>query len=226
VHEASKRLPDGAILTTDAGSVANWWARHLTLRRGMQASLAGNLATMGPGTPYAISAKFAYPDRPVIAFVGDGAFQMNGMLEMITIKRYWERLTSQNPTLVFCIFNNQDLNQVTWEQRAESGDPKFMGTQYIPDVPYARYAELLGLKGIFCDDPKHVGDAWDDALSADRPCVVEAITDPNVPPLPPHITVEQAKMFALAVVKGDTGRREMIERSLKDKLEEFLPRRS
>src|SRR5918912_773759 len=151
VHELSQRLPDDAIVTADSGSSTNWWARQLRLRRGNMASLSGTLATMGPGVPYAIAAKFAYPDRPVIAFVGDGAFQMNGMNELITIKRYWDRLTSQNPTLIFCIFNNQDLNQVTWEQRAESGDPKYPGTQYIPDFRYSQYAELAGLKGIFCD---------------------------------------------------------------------------
>jgi pyruvate dehydrogenase (quinone) len=187
----------------------------------MQASLSGTLATMGPGTPYAIGAKFAHPDRPVIAFVGDGAFQMNGMNEMITIKRYWERLTSQNPTLVFCVFNNQDLNQVTWEQRAESGDPKYPGTQYIPDVPYARYAELLGLTGIFCDDPAHVGDAWDAALAADRPVVLEFRTDPEIPPIPPHIKKELGKKSAAAMLKGDPEEKGVIVEGAKQKLHEF-----
>src|SRR5581483_1049463 len=142
-YELDKRLPDQAIVTADSGSSTTWWARYLRMRRGMKASLSGNLATMGPGTPYAIAAKFAYPDRPVIAFVGDGAFQMNGMNELITVKRYLDRLRG-NPPLIFCVFNNQDLNQVTWEQRAMGGDPKFEGSQAIPDVPYARYAELLG----------------------------------------------------------------------------------
>jgi pyruvate dehydrogenase (quinone) len=187
----------------------------------MKASLSGTLATMGPGTPYAISAKLAFPDRPVIAFVGDGAFQMNGMNEMITIKRYWDRFTDQNPTLVFCVFNNQDLNQVTWEQRAESGDPKYPGTQYIPDVPYSRYAELLGLKGIFCDDPRHVGDAWEEALAADRPVVLEFKTDQEVPPIPPHITKQLGEKSAAAMLKGDPEEKGVIVEGAKEKLHEF-----
>ncbi len=151
--ELSPRLPDNCILTADSGSGTNWWARHLKLRKGMQASLSGTLATMGPGTPYAIAARFAHPDRPVIAFVGDGAFQMNGMNEMITVKRYLDRLSGPAP-FIFCVFNNQDLNQVTWEQRAMAGDPKFPGSQYIPDVPYAQYAELLGLKASTATSPR------------------------------------------------------------------------
>jgi pyruvate dehydrogenase (quinone) len=201
VHELSKRLPDEAILTTDAGSAANWWSRHLKMRPGMQASLAGNLATMGPGTPYAISAKLDYPDRPVIALVGDGVFQMNGLAEMITVKRYLDRL-SKSP-LIFCVFNNQDLNQVTWEQRAMAGDPKFPGSQSIPDVPYAEWAKLLGLTGIRCDDPKKIGKAWDDALAANGPVVLEVVTDREIPPIPPHIKKMQAKKAAKALREGD-----------------------
>ena len=218
-HELSPRIPDRAILTADSGSGTNWWARHLRLRKGMQASLSGTLATMGPGTPYAISAKFAYPDRPVIAFVGDGAFQMNGMAELITVKRYWERWS--NPTLVFCVFNNQDLNQVTWEQRAESGDPKFMGSQWIPDVPYAEFAKLLGLKGIKVDDPKEMGAAWDEALAADRPVVLEVVTDPEIPPIPPHIKKELGKKSAKAMLKGDPEEAGVITKGVKQKVHEF-----
>ncbi|HEY3893844.1 MAG TPA: thiamine pyrophosphate-requiring protein [Pseudonocardiaceae bacterium] len=218
-HELSPRIPDRAILTADSGSGTNWWARHLRLRKGMRASLSGTLATMGPGTPYAISAKFSYPDRPVIAFVGDGAFQMNGMAELITVKRYWERWS--NPTLVFCVFNNQDLNQVTWEQRAESGDPKFMGSQWIPDVPYAEFAKLLGLKGIKVDDPKQMGTAWDEALAADRPVVLEVVTDPEIPPIPPHIKKELGKKSATAMLKGDPEEVGVITKGVKQKLHEF-----
>ncbi len=218
-HELSPRIPDRAILTADSGSGTNWWARHLRLRKGMRASLSGTLATMGPGTPYAISAKFAYPDRPVIAFVGDGAFQMNGMAELITVKRYWERWS--NPTLVFCVFNNQDLNQVTWEQRAESGDPKYMGSQWIPDVPYAEFAKLLGFKGIKVDDPKQMGDAWDEALTADRPVVLEVVTDPEIPPIPPHIKKELGKKAATAMVKGDPEEVGVIAKGVKQKVHEF-----
>jgi len=220
-HELSLRLPDNVILTADSGSGTNWWARHLKLRRGMQASLSGTLATMGPGTPYAISAKFSYPHRPVIAFVGDGAFQMNGMNEMITIKRYWDRFTGRNPTLIFCVFNNQDLNQVTWEQRAEAGDPKYMGTQWLPDVPYAEFAKLLGLKGIKVDDPKQLGDAWDEALAADRPCVLEVVTDPEIPPIPPHIKWELGKKAAISMLKGDPEEIGVITKGVKQKMHEF-----
>ncbi len=218
-HELSPRIPDRAILTADSGSGTNWWARHLRLRKGMRASLSGTLATMGPGTPYAISAKFSYPDRPVIAFVGDGAFQMNGMAELITVERYWERWS--NPTLVFCVFNNQDLNQVTWEQRAESGDPKFMGSQWIPDVPYAEFAKLLGLKGIKVDDPKEMGAAWDEALAADRPVVLEVVTDPEIPPIPPHIKKELGKKSAKAMLKGDPEEVGVITKGVKQKVHEF-----
>jgi pyruvate dehydrogenase (quinone) len=219
VHELSKRLPDEAIVTTDAGSAANWWSRHLRFRKGMQASLAGNLATMGPGTPYAISAKFSYPDRPVIALVGDGVFQMNGMAEMITVKRYLDRL--DNGPLIFCVFNNQDLNQVTWEQRAMAGDPKFMGSQYIPDVPYAEFAKLLGLTGIRCDDPKQIGKAWDEALASDRPVVLEVVVDQEIPPIPPHIKKMQAKKAAKALREGDPEAWGIFEKGAKQKAHEF-----
>ena len=227
-HELSERLPDDAILTADSGSSTNWWARQLRLKKGNLASLSGTLATMGPAVPYAIAAKFAHPTRPVIAFVGDGAFQMNGMNELITVKRYYERWRD-NPTLVFCVFNNQDLNQVTWEQRVLAGDPKFPGTQWIPDVPYAKYAELLGFEGIYCDDGDVVGDAWERALRADKPCLLEVKVDPEIPPLPPHITVEQAEKMAKAMVKGDHERIGVMQKSLVGKLAEFkesLPGRS
>jgi pyruvate dehydrogenase (quinone) len=222
--ELSPRLPDNCILTSDSGSAANWFARDLKLRRGMMASLSGTLATMGPGVPYAIAAKFAHPDRVAIALVGDGAMQMNGINELITIAKYWHRW--RDPRLIVLVLNNRDLNQVTWEQRALEGDPKFEASQDIPDFPYARYAELVGLKGVRVDTPEEIGDAWDEVLAADRPAVLEAVTDPEVPPLPPHITFEQARHFVLAVARGDSGRRAMIEQSLKAKLKEYLPGRS
>ncbi|RBY82367.1 thiamine pyrophosphate-requiring protein [Geodermatophilus sp. TF02-6] len=220
-YEFSPRIPDRAILTADSGSGTNWWAQYLKLRTGMQASLSGNLATMGAATPYAISAKLDQPDRPVIAFVGDGAFQMNGMAELITVKRYRDRLTAQNPTLVFCVFNNQDLNQVTWEQRAEAGDPKYPGTQYIPDVRYSQFAEILGLKGVFCDDPKRVGSAWDEALAADRPCVLEFKTDQEVPPIPPRIQKDLGMKSAKAMLKGDPEEAGVIVEGAKQELHKF-----
>jgi pyruvate dehydrogenase (quinone) len=222
-HELSKRLPDGAILSSDSGSAANWYARDIKLRKGMMASLSGTLATMGPGVPYAIAAKFAHPNRPVFALVGDGAMQMNGINELITIAKYRHQWADQR--LVILVLNNRDLNQVTWEQRAMEGDPKFEGSQDLPDFPYARYAEMLGLRGIRVDSPEQVGPAWDEALASDRPVVYEAVTDPEVPPLPPHITIEQAKAFASALLHGDPSSREIISQSFKQKAQEFLPGR-
>jgi pyruvate dehydrogenase (quinone) len=176
---------------------------------------------MGPGTPYAIGAKFAFPERPVIAIVGDGAFQMNGMNELITVARYWEQYWRENPTLVFCVFNNQDLNQVTWEQRVLAGDPKYMGSQWIPDVPYHRFAELLGLKGLYCESESDLGDVWAEALRADRPCVLEVKVDQEVPPLPPHIKLNQAKEMAMAVAKGDPERVGIMKKAAAGKWQEF-----
>jgi pyruvate dehydrogenase (quinone) len=223
VHELSKQLPDGCIVTADSGSSTNWWARQLRLRKGMLASLSGTLASMGPGVPYAIAAKFAYPERPVIALVGDGAFQMNGMNELITVAKYQDRWPDQR--LVFCVFNNQDLNQVTWEQRVLAGDPMFPGTQRIPDFPAARYAELIGLHGLKVDDPTNLAGAWSEVLTADRPSVLEVVVDPEIPPLPPHITRMEAEKMAKAMVKGDPERTGVMEKSLRQKLEEFLPGR-
>jgi pyruvate dehydrogenase (quinone) len=221
--ELSQRLPDRAIVTADSGSAANWFARDLRLREGMMASLSGTLATMGPGVPYAIAAKFAHPDRPVIALVGDGAMQMNGNAELVTIAKYWKGWS--DPRLVVLVLHNNDLNQVTWEQRAMAGDPRYEASQALPDFPYARYAELIGLRGIRVDDPEQVGAAWEQALASDRPVVLEAITDPEVPPLPPHITLEQARAMTSALVHGDPGRGEIIKQAAKGKLEEFLPGR-
>jgi pyruvate dehydrogenase (quinone) len=221
--ELSPRLPENCILSADSGSSANWFARDLKIRRGMKASLSGTLATMGPGVPYAIAAKFTYPDRVAIALVGDGAMQMNGINELITIATYWERWS--DPRLIVLVLNNRDLNQVTWEQRAVVGDPKFVAAQEVPDFPYAAYADLIGLKGIRVDDPDDVGAAWDEALSADRPVVLEAVTDPEVPPLPPHIELAQVKALTSSLLKGDPGARGIIRQSFRDKIEEFLPGR-
>jgi pyruvate dehydrogenase (quinone) len=217
--ELNRRLPDDVILCADSGSSTNWWARQLKLRRGMRASLSGTLATMGPGTPYAIAAKFAHPHRPVVAFVGDGAFQMNGMNELITMKRYWERWA--NPTLILCVFNNEDLNQVTWEQRVLTGDPKFCGTQWIPDFPYHRYAELCGFKGIYCDSPDSIGAAWDEAFASDRPCVLEVKVDAEIPPMAPHVKKAMAKKSIEAMAAGDPEAIGVMEKSVKEKLVEF-----
>jgi pyruvate dehydrogenase (quinone) len=221
--ELSSRLPDGAILSADSGSSTNWFARHLKLRKGMMASLSGTLATMGPGVPYAIAAKLAHPGRAVVALVGDGAFQMNGMNELITAAKYADRFT--DPALVFCVFNNRDLNQVTWEQRVLAGDPMFPGTQHIPDFPYARYAELVGFNAIRVDDPERIGGAWDEAFSADRPTLLEVVVDREIPPLPPHITGQQMKKMAHAMMKDDPERWGVIEKSMRGMIQEFLPGR-
>jgi pyruvate dehydrogenase (quinone) len=221
-HELSSRLPDNCIVTADSGSATNWWARHLKMRQGMKAALSGTLATMCPGVPYALAAKMAYPDRAVIACLGDGAFQMLGINALIDIAKYKDRFT--NPTTIILVLNNHDLNQVTWEQRVLSGDQKLEASQVIPDFPYARYAELLGLRGIRVDSPDQVAGAWDEALSADGPVLIEALTDPEVPPLPPHIRFDQAKEMAVAMAKGDPNRGHIIRESIKGKLAEFVNR--
>ena len=221
--ELSSRLPDRVILTSDSGSCANWYARDLKIRRGMMASLSGGLASMGAAVPYAIAAKFAHPDCPVIALVGDGAMQMNNMAELITVAKYWRRWADRR--WIVCVFNNQDLNQVTWEQRVMEGDPKFNASQDIPDVPYHRFAQLIGLRGIFVDHPDALGAAWHEALAADRPVVLEVKTDPEVPPLPPHITLEQAKHFAQAAMKGDPHERGMISGAARQLFSKLFPGR-
>jgi pyruvate dehydrogenase (quinone) len=221
--ELNKYLPDDAIVSADSGSAANWFARDLKLKPSHLASLSGTLATMGPGVPYAIAAKFAHPNRPAVALVGDGAMQMNGMAELITAAKYHERW--QDPRLVVLVLNNRDLNQVTWEQRAMEGDPKNPSTQDIPDVRYAEFARMIGLDGVRIETPDRIESAWDEAFSADRPFVIDAVTDPEVPPLPPHITVEQAKKFMHALRGGDPHARELITESFKQKILEFLPGR-
>ncbi|WP_367161263.1 thiamine pyrophosphate-requiring protein (plasmid) [Kozakia baliensis] len=220
--ELSPRLPENAIVTADSGSVANWYARDLKMRRGMKASLSGGLASLGAGTPYAMAGKMAYPERTVIACVGDGAMQMNGLNVMITISKYWKEWS--NPKLVVLVLNNQDLNQVTWEERVQLGKGKTKATQAIPDFPYHKYAELLGLKGIYVDDPSQVAAAWDEALNADRPVILEARTDPNVPPLPPHITLQQAKAF-LSSLPTEPERTSVILGSAKEMLASIMPSR-
>jgi pyruvate dehydrogenase (quinone) len=201
----------------------NWFARDLKIREGMMASLSGTLATMGPAMPYAVAAKFAYPSRPVIALAGDGAMQMNGINVLISVAKYWKEW--RDPRFVVLVLNNRDLNQVTWELRVMSGDPKFMASQELPDFPYAAYAEALGLYGVRVDRPDQLGRTWDEAFQADRPVVVEAITDPEVPPLPPHITVKQARMLTSALLKGDPGARGIVRQAYRDMIESWIPHR-
>ena len=219
--ELSPRLPEGAILTIDSGSSANWYARDVKLRRGMMASLSGGLATMGPAVPYAIAAKFAWPERPVIALAGDGAMQMNGINGLITVARLWRQWA--DPRLVVMVLNNSDLNLVSWEQRGTGGDPRYAPSQGLPDFPYAAYAELLGLKGIRVNRPEDIGPAWDEALRCGRPCVLEMVTDPNVPPLPPDVSLKQARAYFSAMLKGDPDSIAIIKATIKETWDSWFP---
>jgi pyruvate dehydrogenase (quinone) len=218
--ELSPRLPDNCILSSDSGSAANWYARDLKVRKGMMATLSGNLATMGPGVPYAIAAKFAWPNRVAIALVGDGAMLMNGINGLVTIAKYWKDWS--DPRLIVLVLANHDLNQVTWEQRVMNGDAKFDGSQDVPDFHFARYAEMLGLKGIKVNQPEEIGPAWDEALAATCPVVIEAVTDPEVPTLPPHITFAQAQHFSESLLH-DANRRGMFRGAMRDAIEALLP---
>jgi pyruvate dehydrogenase (quinone) len=199
--ELSSRLPDNCILTCDSGSAAAWYALDIKIRRGMMASLSGGLATMGSGVPYALAAKLAHPERPVIALVGDGAMQMNGINGLITIAKSWQQW--RNPRLIVLVLNNRDLNFVTWEQRGMQGEPKYAPSQDLPDFAYAEYARMLGMEGLRVEHPEQIVPAWEAALQADRPCLIEVIADANLPPLPPHVTRAQADAYFSAIEKGD-----------------------
>ncbi|BBX51806.1 thiamine pyrophosphate-requiring protein [Mycolicibacterium poriferae] len=221
--ELSERLPSNAIVTADSGSSTNWYARMLKFKEGMRGSLSGTLATMGPGVPYAIGAKFAHPDRPVIALVGDGAMQMNGLAELLTIRRYAELWPDKR--LIVCVFHNNDLNQVTWELRAMGGAPKFEESQSLPDVSYADVARAMGLHAVAVDTEDGVGPAWDEALGADGPVLLDIRCDPAVPPIPPHATFEQAKELTESILKGDSNAFHLMMQGAKTKAQEFVPHR-
>ena len=220
--ELSKRLPDDCILSADSGTAAVWFANTLKVRRGMLASGSGNLASMGPAVPYAVAAKFCFPDRVSIALTGDGAMQMNGLNTLITAAKYWKEWT--DPRFITLVLHNNDLNMVTWEQRIMEGDIKFNASQELPDFNYAHYAQDLGFKGIRVDNPDDLAGAWDEALESDRPVVVEAMTDGDVPILPPHITLEQAKNFATALLKGDPNEAGILKQAVKGMMDRILPR--
>lgn len=220
-HELSKRLPSNAIVAADSGSSANWYARQLKFHGDIRGSLSGTLATMGPGVPYVIGAKWAHPDRPTIAMVGDGAMQMNGMAELITVAHYWRQWA--DPRLIVAILHNNDLNQVTWEMRAMNGAPKFAESQTLPDVDFAAFARSLGLAGVNIETPDAIGPAWDQALAADRPTVLDIRCDPDVPPIPPHATFAEAKATATAVLKGDENSWGFIKQGVKQKAQQYLP---
>lgn len=223
VHELSPRLPDASIITSDSGSCANWFARDLKIREGMMCSLSGGLASMGAAVPYAIAAKFAHPERQVVALVGDGAMQMNNLAELITVAKYWQQWG--NGKWICAVFNNQDLNQVTWEQRIMEGDPKYSASQDIPDVPYHLFAISIGLKGIYVEREDEVAAAWEKALASDVPVLIEFRTDPNVAPLPPHIKLEQAKKFASTLLQGDPDQAGILKQTAKQLISSVLPGR-
>jgi pyruvate dehydrogenase (quinone) len=193
------------------------------MRRGMKFTLSGSLATMLPGVAYAVAAKFAFPERLAVGTIGDGAMQMGAMNELITVAKYWRDW--KDPRLCILVLDNSDLNQVTWEFRVLYGDPKFEAAQDIPRLDYAKFARDVGLGGIRVEHAGDIDAAWGEALSADRPCVIDAITDPEEPPLPPHITLEQARNMAEAMLKGDPGRVPAMLQSAREKVDEFLPGR-
>jgi pyruvate dehydrogenase (quinone) len=221
VWELSERIPLNAIVTSDSGSAANWYARHLRIRGDIRASLSGTLATMGAAVPYAIGAKFAHPDRPAIALTGDGAMQMNGLAELLTVARYADRWA--DPRLVVCVLHNNDLNQVTWELRAMGGAPKFEQSQQLPELSYAEFARGLGMEALTVTAPEQLGPAWERALAADRPALLDVRCDPEVPPIPPHATFEQARSAAQAVLSGDPDAFHLVVQGVKTKLQEVLP---
>jgi len=219
----SRHLPDNAILSSDSGTAANWYARHIKIRKGMKAMLSGNLATMVPGVPYAIAAKFAFPDRVSVAMVGDGAMQMGGMAEMLTALKYYK--TWSDPRLIVLVLNNEDLNQVTWEQRAMEGDPRFEGSQAIPYMPFADYANLIGLKGIKVTTAAEIEGAWEEAFAADRPVIIDAITTPDEPPIPPHVTREEAEALMKSVLEDPKGGWRGALEGFRETVQAFVPGR-
>jgi pyruvate dehydrogenase (quinone) len=222
-HDFSEVAPEDAMIAADSGSAANWYARQLKMRGRMRGTLSGTLATMGPGVPYAIGAKFAHPDRPAIAFEGDGAMQMNGLAEMLTVARYWKDWA--DPRLVVAVLHNNDLNQVTWELRAMGGTPDFVQSQALPEVSYAAFASSVGLGTLTVTDPADLPAAWAEALSADRPYLLDVHCDPDVPPIPPHADLEQMQNMAAALIKGDTSRWGVIKEGIRTKAQELLPHR-
>jgi pyruvate dehydrogenase (quinone) len=221
-EELSPLLPDRCILTADSGTSANWWARNLRVRAGMKAGLSGTLATMGCAVPYALAAKFAHPDRPVIASVGDGAMQMTGLSALIDIAHYADRW--ENPQTIVLVLNNGDLNEVTWEQRAMAGDPRYDAAQSVPAFPFARYAELLGMKGLRVASPEQVRPAWEEALAARGPVLYEAVTDPNMPPLPPQLRFETLRNMTRAFLRGDPGRGEVLRHTVRARRSDLTTR--
>jgi len=210
-YELNKRLPAGAIVTADAGTTADWYGQHIRLRDGMRGDLSGRLATMLAAMPYAEAAKFAYPDRTVVCTIGDGAFQMLGMNELITIKKYLSRWS--DPSFIILVLHNDDLTQVSWEMRTEDANPVWSTSQDVESVDYAGWARLLGFNGITVESDDDIEAAWDAAFAHRGVTLIDAHTSKNVPPLPPHITAEFAKNTAFALLKGDPDGFEVIKDS-------------
>jgi pyruvate dehydrogenase (quinone) len=207
LYALSDRLPADAQVAVDVGSVTYWYARHLRLPPGVPAHLSSTLASMGSALPYGIAAKLAAPDRPVVALAGDGAMQMNGLAELLTVAHRWR--TWADPRFVVAVLHNRDLTEVSWEQREMEGDPRFVDSQRLPDAPYAGWADLIGWQGIRVTSPEEVDAAWDRALAADRPTLIEAVVDPAVPLLPPAQPYEKVEQMyrGLAREETDLGRR-------------------
>jgi pyruvate dehydrogenase (quinone) len=222
--EFSRRLPERCIVVADSGSAADWYARQVRFDETTRGSLSGTLATMGSAVPYGIGAKIGHPDRPVVAFSGDGAMQMNGLAELITIKRYWQEWA--DPRLVIAILHNNDLTQVTWEMRSLQGAPKFADSQTLPEVDYAGFARSIGLGAITVREPEQLASAWDTALAADRPTVLDVYCDPNVPPIPPHATWDELTKTAKSLVHGDEDRWSVMKQGVRTKLQELRPGKS
>ena len=218
------RLPADAMLAVDCGTATAWYARHVRVRPGMLASLSGTLLSMGGAMPYGIAAKFAHPDRPLIALLGDGAMQMNGVNELITVAKYWREWS--DPRFVVLVLNNRDLSFVSWEQRSSEGMPKFDDAQVIPDVRYDQWAVNLGLDGTRVERPDEIDAVWDRALAADRPVVIDAVVDPAEIMLPPHFTLEQARNTVGAVLRGDSDWRGIIRRGIPSAITTLRPRGS
>ena len=201
VRSISKRLSDDAMVAVDCGTATSWYARDLSMRPSQMGSLAGLLLSMGGGMPYAIAAKNAHPDRPVLALIGDGAMQMNGVNELITVKRYWQQWS--DPRFVVLVLNNRDLSFVSWETRGTLGAVPDPASSSLPDVPYADWSRLLGLDGGRIEQPDQMDEVLDRAFAAQRPFVIDAVVDANIPLIPPHLVGDQLMKIAKAEFAGD-----------------------
>jgi pyruvate dehydrogenase (quinone) len=210
--ELGKRLPDDCIVNCDSGTIATWWARHIPARRGQMHTVSGNLASMACGLPYTIASQIAYPDRLCVGFVGDGGFSML-MAEFVTAVRY--RLP-----IKIVIVKNNSLGQIRWEQMAFLGNPEYECD--LTPIQFADFARACGGAGFTIDDPSECGDILDRALATPGPAIIEAIVDPNEPPMPPKVTAKQAAHFAESLARGTPDRRKIVETVMEDKVRELL----